>query len=235
MTEPFSYEVSIDAPVEQVWRALRDPEEIAQWHGWDDPGLAEEIDVIYFRTTTAFDEDHRIEVDGGDRFTLTDRDGRTVLRLVRAPIGNNPEWDAYYEDINEGWITFLNQLRFAVERHRGDTRRTLYLAADGEAWSTLIGDLQATFASEAPGQPYDVTGPTGERLSGEIWYRSANQVAVTVDGWGDGLLVAARMPTTSSHPDGGGQIIATTYGLAEAAFDRLDVGWRSWLPTPDSA
>jgi hypothetical protein len=45
-----------------------------------------------------------------------------------------------YGDIEEGWITFLNQLRHRLERHPGARRRTIFLQApsfpelDGSFW-----------------------------------------------------------------------------------------------------
>ena len=44
--------VTVAAPVEAVWDALRDKEKIRHWHGWEyegpEGGLDEEIDLIYF-------------------------------------------------------------------------------------------------------------------------------------------------------------------------------------------
>jgi uncharacterized protein YndB with AHSA1/START domain len=39
-------EVTMAAPVDAVWRALRDPAEIRRWFGWDYDGLDEEIRLI---------------------------------------------------------------------------------------------------------------------------------------------------------------------------------------------
>ncbi len=48
--------VTVAAPVEAVWDALRDKEKIRHWHGWefDGPqgGLEQEIDLIYFTDVT---------------------------------------------------------------------------------------------------------------------------------------------------------------------------------------
>src|SRR5688572_3649988 len=112
----FEYEVLIDADPEEVWHALRDRAQIRRWHGWHADSLDEEIEIIYFSKVT--EDGHTLTL-GTDTFTVIAKDGRTLLRMVRAPKGENPEWDAYYEDINEGWTTFMQQLRFALERHPG--------------------------------------------------------------------------------------------------------------------
>ena len=132
MTEtdgPFRVEVTIAAPVSAVWRALRVPELIRRWHGWEfdtDGGLDAEVDFIYRQHFTESEATHTLTIQGDDTFTLHDiGEGRTLVRMVRAPRGTNPEWDAYYEDVNEGWTTFPQQLRFALERPGTDRRRVV--------------------------------------------------------------------------------------------------------------
>ena len=40
-----------------------------------------------------------------------------------------------FDEINEGWLTFVQQLRFYLERHAGEERRTEHVPADeGEEW-----------------------------------------------------------------------------------------------------
>ena len=46
------------------------------------------------------------------------------------------------------------------------------------------------------GAPYRATAATGDLLTGTVWARAANQLALRVDGWGDGLLVLAEQPVT---------------------------------------
>ncbi|MFD2357352.1 hypothetical protein ACFSTC_60850 [Nonomuraea ferruginea] len=70
--ERFTVEVTISAPVGEVWRALRDPEQIRRWHGWHFDGLDKEIDFIYAEHVTESPQEHWMEVQGGDRFELTD-------------------------------------------------------------------------------------------------------------------------------------------------------------------
>ena len=40
-------DVTIAAPIERVWQALRDPALLAQWFGWDYDKLAAEIEMIF--------------------------------------------------------------------------------------------------------------------------------------------------------------------------------------------
>lgn len=222
----FAIEVFIDAPTDAVWRALRDPLDIRRWHGWHTDGLDEEIAFIYGQQNTTSEEQKWLELGNGDRFTLTGRDGGTLLRLVRSPKGANPDWDDYYEDINEGWTTFLQQLRFAMERHRGEERETVFLTSDG--LGAAGGELAASLADLPAGERYEMAAPTGERLSGEVWFRSANQVGVTVESWGDGLMIVGRHPASTPHPQGNTMVHLTAYGLDADALRRLQSGWGDW-------
>ncbi len=206
-------EVTVAAPVDAVWKALRDKEEIRQWHGWDYHGLDDEIDQIYFADVV---EDGRtLALGGGDRFSLAPSGSGTRVVLDRAPLGANPEMDAYRDDITEGWTTFLQQLRFALERRPGAVRRTLYYAGEGPDVAALLGIADVE-------EPY-TTHLVGEQVAGEPWFRSANQVGVTVDAWGEGLLIVARTP-----PRGAVMAVLSTYGLDDAAFADLDTRWTTW-------
>jgi uncharacterized protein YndB with AHSA1/START domain len=62
-------EVVVAAPIDTVWRALRDPVEIRRWFGWEHPGLAEEVDYIFHQVSTASEEDHTLRaINMPDRF-----------------------------------------------------------------------------------------------------------------------------------------------------------------------
>jgi uncharacterized protein YndB with AHSA1/START domain len=225
--EPFFLEVTIAAPVGDVWSALRDPELIRRWHGWHFDGLDKEIEVIYHQNFVESAAEHRLEIQGGDLFELADLGGRTRLRVTRAPRGGDPEWDAYYDDITEGWITFVHQLAFALERHPGADRRTVFLSG-ASATPVLEATGLAAVAGLSPGSPYELEAPAGETLRGEIRFRSAGQVGLTVDGWGDGLLVAVQNPPSPANPGGAAMMVLTTYGLDDAAFADLESRWNAW-------
>lgn len=237
--ERFRIEVTVAAPVETVWRELREPARVRHWHGWDAEGNDPEIDLIYFTEVTESPAEHRLEVNGGDTFTLHEQGDRTLVRVTRAPKGVNPEWDAYYEDINEGWLTFLQQLRFALEHHADAERRTLFLSGASKGAGDPREELGLRDVAEGPeGGRYDDT-VVDERICGQLWFRSANQLGVTVDEWGDGLLVLGATPESPSQPHGGAMAVLTTYGLDDAAFADLAARWDAWweqrYPSDDGA
>jgi hypothetical protein len=215
-------EVTVAAPVDTVWQALRDKETIREWHGWDYDGLDDEIDLIYFTDVGEDGDAHTLSVQGGDLVSLAADGSGTRVTLTRAPRGSNPEWDAYYTDITEGWVTFLHQLRFAIERKSGATRQTLYFAGSNESGLDVIDEL------ELPGGPTVETSLVGEHVKGETWFRSAHQYGVTVDAWGDGLLVVSSLAPSDDKPDGAAMAILSTYGLDDARLAEIRERWTDW-------
>jgi len=132
MSDPVIVEVVVEAPIETVWRALRDRVEIRRWFGWETDELEEEIEFIFFQASTVDDDAHVIDGGPGGVISLEGRGDRTVVRVTRAaPAGS---WDGVYDEVNEGWLTFFQQLRFYLERHPGRERRTQHVASSGEEW-----------------------------------------------------------------------------------------------------
>jgi hypothetical protein len=215
-------EVTVAAPVDTVWQGLRDKETIRHWHGWDYEGLDDEIDVIYFTEVDEDSDARTLNLQGGDLIRLEQDGGGTRLTLTRAPRGTNPDWDAYYAEITEGWITFLHQLKFAIERQPGATRRTLFYAGSNESGLDLAGELGL------PDGPTVETSLLGEHVKGEVWFRSEHQVGVTVDAWGDGLLVVSSVGPTEDKPEGAAMAVLSTYGLDDARRAEIKERWSPW-------
>jgi hypothetical protein len=134
MSDPVIIEVVIAAPADAVWRALREPAEIKRWFGWDYDGADDEIDQIFVREATVDEAARTIDFGEGGRFALEDQGERTVVRVTRAAPAGRQGWDGIYDDINEGWLTFLQQLRFMLERHPQGERTALMVPLQGEEW-----------------------------------------------------------------------------------------------------
>jgi len=162
MSDPVVVEVTVAAPADVVWHALRDSREIRRWFGWEYDGIEEEIDQIFLSDVSESEEGRWLDTHGGGRFELEPRGDGTIVRITRAAPAGKASWDAVYDEINEGWLAFVQQLRFLLERHRGEDRRA------------FSGPLPA---------PLD--------LDGEPWYRSENQTGVVLED-GAALVVAMR-------------------------------------------
>jgi hypothetical protein len=228
-------EVVVAAPIDVVWRALREPVEIARWFGWDHPGFDEEIDFIFQKALTVSESDRTLRgIDSPDRIALEAVGDHTIVRVIRSAPVSDVSWQGIYDDTFEGWTTFVHQLRFALERQRGAERRTLFFNGRANAAGTALptealglGEL----ATVPVGERYAAITPFGERLEGTVWFRAPYQLGLTVDGFGNGLLIPNNRPKTSKSPYGGGNVVITTYGLSDKAFADLRDRWQRWWAT----
>ena len=221
-------EVTVPAPADAVWAALRDPQQIRNWFGWDADSLKDEIDFIFVTHAEADEATRTVTFVGvPDRYEVeATGESTSLVRVVRsAPVG---EWTDVFDGMIEGWISFTQQLAFAFARHPGQTRRTLFFSgpprADGLGRSVLGLD-----AAPAAGEPYAMPlGPDADAV-GEVWFTARHQIGVTVDGWGDGLLVVLDSPPKEGkRPRGSTMLTLTTYGLSDADFADLEGRWKTW-------
>ena len=221
-------EVTVAAPVDTVWQALRDPVQLRRWHGWDDESLDAEIQVIYLNDAVVEDPPYRLYI-GTDTFDLAETPDGVRVRLTRAPRGGNPEWDAYYDDITEGWTSFLQQLKYALERHPGEDRVTHYRSGAPLSPGRIEDRLGLTDVAGQPvGRSYKATLPGGTSIGGTVFFRTERQLGLTVDSWGDGLLVVGEAVPAPYRPGPSSMAILTTYGLPPAELDSLRAEWDRW-------
>lgn len=207
-TKPYRVEVTVDAPRETVWRALTEPEELRRWFGWDYDGLEEEIRYI-FVDHAIHEPPGRIGYDEGEAFIELEASGsRTIVRAVNPGPLDDAEWAEIYDEIEEGWRAFFHQLKHYLERRPGEERRSLFLAGDA-APAELLPALDA-------------------RAPGREWHRSRHQRGTSLELYGGGLAIAkCSRPLDSSEP-GRMNLILTTHGLDDAAFDELRRDWSAW-------
>ena len=222
MSDGFAMSMVVGAPVERVWQALRDPAEIRRWHGWNEPGLDAEVQFIYVdHARESDDEPYTLVVDPMETFRLEPHEDETELHLSRVPREQAGEWADHYDDITLGWVSFLHQLRFALESHPGEERRTLFWQGTGEP----SVDLLTTEALPAPPLGRWVT-ETPDGLCVE---------ALVLGGLGSGLLVLAAKRAEAGEPSG--QATLTTYGLDDERWAEVRSEWTDWFRSayPDAA
>ena len=220
-------EVTVPAPADAVWAALRDPQKIKDWFGWETDGLKDEIDFIFITHASA-DEERRIVsfVGVNDRYEVeATGDATRLVRVVRsAPAG---EWSDVFDGMIEGWISFTWQLAFAFARHPGQTRRTLFFSGPPRE-DQLARSLLGLDAAPAAGEPWSTSLGPDAAASGQVWFTARHQIGVTVDAWGDGLLVVVDQPPSEKRPRGTTMLTLTTYGLDDAALADLQARWQAW-------
>jgi uncharacterized protein YndB with AHSA1/START domain len=224
-------EVLVAAPIDTVWKALRDPKEICRWFGWDYPDLAKDVEMMFGGMIEDVANRTLSSKHFPDRFALEDAGSHTVVRIIRSAPVTDGGWQGIYDDVHDGWIMFLQQLKFTLERHAGEERRTIHLNGRAKDAATPLPVAALGFgrlAAVPTGERYEIDTPTGDTLSGVVYYRSADQLGLTVDQCGNGLLIVTTRPRTAKSPFGGGQIVITTYGMHEAAFKAGHQRWADW-------
>lgn len=222
--------VTIAARADEVWRALRDPALILQWFGWDAETLPAEVDFIFIEHARGDDQTRVLRFEGmGDRFEVEARGQQSILRVVRPALTPDTDWDAGFEDMTQGWMAFVQQLKFAMEHHGLAPRRTIYLSGSPlEAGDPLAAAALGLDDLPLLGQRYVVEIDEDARLTGHVWHKTRHQLGVTVDDWGNGLLVIMDRPANDRWPNGGSQATLTTYGLSDEDFADLEADWRDW-------
>jgi len=171
-TRSQQHEIIIDAPIEAVWKAISEGEELTRWFVEEasvEPGVGGTITISWggdekaqgridawepnrkLRKILAPFEMGKAKYDGTtpmvDEYAIERRDGKTVLRLVNSGIPNAPEWDGFYNGTNTGWDSFLRTLRHYLEHHGGKPRTTIKvigkMSGSAEAaWAGLERDIK---------------------------------------------------------------------------------------------
>ena len=134
-TRVITKEIEIEAPIEAVWKALTDAEELCNWFplqagekpdgtfwmAWDDQFMFES-------RTTHREEGKRIRgvtippegappgPENATETTLETRDGKTVVRIVHSGFSTDSMWDEMFDGTDRGWDF---ELRGHREARRG--------------------------------------------------------------------------------------------------------------------
>jgi len=207
----FQKEIEIDAPVEEVWKALTDGEELARWFPLEarvSPGPGGKIFISWGRDCEG--EAQIVTWEPGKKFawkdpmslvewTLETRGGKTVVRLSQSGFLGNTEWEnEWFESTGYGWGFMLRSLQVALGRHRGIPRQVawprLKVALSREAAYQKLLSAGALFTHDLssmlkPGEKYSVSTPAGESYSGRVEFlREHRGFCLTVHEMNDALL-----------------------------------------------
>jgi uncharacterized protein YndB with AHSA1/START domain len=169
--------LEIDAPLEDVWKALTNSAELSRWfplEGRVEPGLGGSIFLSWGKDCegtapiTIWEPKRRLQfteqmpMDGPGApptpvtvdYFLEGKGGTTILRLVHSGMGKGANWDGYLDSITRGWKFELRGLRHYLEHHRGKDRHVVW-----------VRQKTALTATEAAGR---IIGPTGHVLRGNL-------------------------------------------------------------------
>ncbi|HTU14901.1 MAG TPA: SRPBCC domain-containing protein [Solirubrobacterales bacterium] len=209
MPKPFDVEVEIRVEPDRLWRAVTDPQEVAQWFGWDAETLADEIQFIFVDHPVIDGERMRMASEEMGQYTEVAQSGaNSVIRAVQS--GDEPE-DGEFDGMKAGWIAFFHQLKRYVEEHDGETRRTIFLRGTGNAAS--------------------VAAAVGQRLPGDVWFTDDHTRVIATPDFGPGLGALNTVPPLDADESGDTNFTLTTFGLSDSEFAALAEQWLAWWET----
>jgi uncharacterized protein YndB with AHSA1/START domain len=203
--------IEVNAPIEDVWKTLTDPNELARWFPLEarvTPGLGGKIFVSW---GPAFEGEAEIVTwEPGKKFawkdpiglvewTLESRGGKTIVHLLQSGFLGNSDWEnEWFDSTSFGWGFMLLGLQVALERHRGVARQVawprLKVALSREDAYRKLLSAGALFTQDGnaaikPGEKYSVTTPNGESFSGRVEFvREPRGFCLTVRELNDALL-----------------------------------------------
>lgn len=181
----------INAPVEAVWKALTDAQELQRWFpvragvndgkielSWGSQvdwrlEIEEEQRNKYLRLGYQ-EEHHKIVSDVPRRlaveFFLEAKAGKTLLRIVHSGFGGGSNWDDVYDGVRRGWDMESISLKHYLEHHAGKDRITGLATINTkqslqEVWNTLTQN-----GITVTGDHYVYTTPLGDTYEGELLY-----------------------------------------------------------------
>lgn len=188
MSRSIEVEKVVDAPIDEVWKAITEARALEQWFpvdarvtpgpngtiwlSWGE-GSEGEARIFHWEPNTRFGwgEDF-----GGTRlatdFYLQARGAQTVVRVVTSGFGDDPAWDDDFHMMEGGWRYFMAHLKVWLERHRGRTR-TLWHGrrqtdlTKADAFARVVRALGFTSAPDSAA-PFDVVTAEGDRLQGRV-------------------------------------------------------------------
>jgi hypothetical protein len=189
--KPFRVETTVDAPQALVWRHFTESELIGQWFGWDYPGLADEIRMIFLDDARLSPPD-RIALGEDHLITLTAVSPSSTTVRIESPGEPTGEYDA----IEEGWRQFVEQLRFLLARGDGP-RRTLFFQGEvvpalrtdaGPVWHAsphlrMTVDGSGHLVALATQAPVNSTEPTDATLTVSTFGLDDTAFAAVEEAW----------------------------------------------------
>lgn len=244
--------IDIAAPLDAVWNALTDADELARWfplgakvepgaggrmfwswgescEGWAkitiwEPGR--HLQISEQREPVPLTTDFTLETLSGDA---------TRLRIVTAGFTDRPGWEAEFDSINAGWRFEMAGLRHYLEHHRGRDRQVIWIQRSTQlpreqAFPGLLGPdgLLASGQLPAEDEPFAWTTRDGDELRGRaIISNPPIQFAAVIENLNRALL---RVEMSSISPKTNtlhAWLWLSAYDVPAATLERLRASWES--------
>jgi uncharacterized protein YndB with AHSA1/START domain len=250
---PQTHEIEIDAPPDEVWKAISTGEGLARWYAeearvepraggenWVSWGEGQDVG----NQNLAWEPGKRLTVGKPGHETATGwgaivvdfeietRGGKTLLKLVQSGLPAGADWDSMDEGTKVGWEMFLFALKFYLEHHAGKPRRTIlrYWSSPQPADPTfaalckLVGIAPDDLRA---GARYAATTAGGDKIGGEIIAVEPGHLLVaSVAELGDALVAATVHDTAKGSYV---NFIVGTFGLPEPQYADAKSRWSQLL------
>lgn len=251
-------EIEIAAPVEAVWKAISDGDELARWwplrakvtpgaggviaFSWSPEGWDGEATIDIWepgsRLKSSWDAG---AVSVASEFIIEARTGSTVLKVVSSGFGDQASWDHLYECMRVGWEFELRGLRHYLENHAGEDRQVAWAQGSApagmggeEIWRRLMGSEGFGFAQApetlAAGERYSCRSALGDAFEGVAQrVEKPHSFVGTREGQDGGLLRIETGPW--SGPDKGWVIWLwlSMYGTTQERAGEIAAKWQRRL------
>jgi len=141
--------IEIDAPVNEVWRAITEPEALARWfapkmtvqpgkgglvvadwgpglewntriEAWEPPMHLRLVETRDQVMSSSPDKEALAASRLVQDYTIEARGCTTVLRLVHSGFGDSEGWDQEFEGTRSGWASCFLRMKLGLEEHRGE-------------------------------------------------------------------------------------------------------------------
>ena len=239
--------IEIDAPLEAVWKALTEGEELARWFPLSARVKPGRGGSIWMSWGTPWEGEAKIEIWEPNRrlrllepppkpdsipvaldYTLEARGGKTVLRLVHT-FGTGADWEEeYFDSTSRGWRFMFANLRHYLERHAGTPRQVAWprwrVSGDAEEiWKKLVGSMN----SAAPGSRFHFEAAGGESFEGTVnFFVPPRSLCATVENLNDALLWLHLEKSEAGFEI---WLWLSVYGMPPAEAKSLEARWQAQL------
>jgi hypothetical protein len=236
--------VDIATDPDTVWAYVREPAKIRRWFGWHDDGIDEEIRRLFVTGAHVTESGElafcpgrvrSLTWKGGDLLTVSPSPSapctHSVLTVGRRAYESFDVFSGLYDDVDERWIASAQQLRFALELHPGDERRTLRAAGldAGPAGRRLLDRVGLHGIRGVPvGCHFETRRPDGTLLGGTIWHRTEYQVGIRLHGANEPLLIVDLNPTPLRASNGRVTAVLSMFGTDDETFAAIGQHWARW-------
>jgi uncharacterized protein YndB with AHSA1/START domain len=255
-TRQQEHEIVIDAPIEAVWKAITDADELTRWFVeaakvvpgvggtfWISWGGAEEgesrievwepnqklrLALKPFEMGTAKQDVPTAMI---NEYTLERRDGKTVLRFVHSGIPDSPDWDGFYDGTDSGWRSFFRTLRHYLEHHAGKPRTVVKIvgklpASLEDGWQRLTGPSGFGFQPIA-GHAFSTRTGAGDPLHGDVVFvKAPGQLELSIKELDDAFFAHAM---ACAGADQYVYTVLSLYGKSQPEVDAIRAKWEPWL------